>query len=146
MVNGARWRVLPQGRSLSAAAANDRDERQMVVDNGVVVICAGGGGIPTAYDENCKLYGVEAVVDKDLASGLLAKGLDAEMFVMLTDVANVYAGFGTQNQRAIKAAHPDVLETGQQSAIGKLSDLSAIMSGEAGTLISNEVDGICYRE
>ena len=90
------------------------------------------------------------------------------MFVMLTDVANVYAGFGTQNQRAIKAAHPDALEamdfaagsmgskvlgacqfvreTGHQSAIGKLSDLSAIMSGEAGTLISNEIDGICYRE
>jgi len=141
---------------------------RMLVDNGIVVICAGGGGIPTAYDENRKLYGVEAVIDKDLASGLLAKGLDADMFVMLTDVANVYIDFGTQNQRSIKAAHPDALEamdfaagsmgpkvlgacqfvreTGHHSAIGQLSDLTNIMTGKAGTLISNDVDGIEYEE
>jgi carbamate kinase len=139
---------------------------RMLVDNGVVVICAGGGGIPVAYDENRKLFGVEAVIDKDLASGLLAKGLDAEMFVMLTDVANVYVDYGTENQKSIKAAHPDALEsmdfaagsmgpkvlgacrfvreTGHQSAIGQLSDLSKIMKGKAGTLISNEIDGMCF--
>jgi carbamate kinase len=88
------------------------------------------------------------------------------MFVMLTDVPNIYADFGTPNQRSIKAAHPDVLEamdfavgsmgpkvlgacqfvrkTGYPSAIGQLSDLAEIMTGEAGTLISNDVDGICY--
>jgi len=137
-----------------------------LVDNGYVVICAGGGGIPVAYDENRKLFGVEAVIDKDLASGLLAKGLDADMFVMLTDVANVFVGFGTENQRSIRAAHPDALEaldfaagsmgpkvlgacqfvreTGHRSAIGQLSELTAIMTGEAGTLISNDVDGIEY--
>jgi len=137
-----------------------------LVDNGYVVICAGGGGIPVAYDENRKLFGVEAVIDKDLASGLLAKGLDADMFVMLTDVANVFVNFGTKNQRSIRAAHPDALEaldfaagsmgpkvlgacqfvreTGHRSAIGRLSELTAIMTGEAGTLISNEVDGIEY--
>ena len=109
--------------------------------------------------------GVEAVIDKDLASGLLARGLDADMFVMLTDVPNVYTGFGTESQRPIRAAHPDALEaqdfaigsmrpkvlgackfvreTGQKSAIGKLSDLSKIMKGEAGTLISNDIDGVC---
>ena len=141
---------------------------RMLVDNGVVVICAGGGGIPTAYDQDQKLYGVEAVIDKDLASALLSRELDAEMFVMLTDVANVYADFGTPQQRAIKAAHPDALkqldfvagsmgpkivsacqfvrETGKQSAIGKLSDLTGIMSGEAGTLISNDIRGIVYGE
>ena len=139
-----------------------------LVDNGYVVICAGGGGIPVAYDEHNKLFGVEAVIDKDLASGLLAKGLDAEMFVMLTDVANVFVDFGTENQKSIKAAHPDALEaldfaagsmgpkvlgacqfvreTGQQSAIGKLSELTDIMTGKAGTLISNEVNGIEYGE
>ena len=136
------------------------------MDNGYVVICAGGGGIPVAYDENRKLFGVEAVIDKDLASGLLAKGLDADMFVMLTDVANVFVDFGTENQKAIRAAHPDALEaldfaagsmgpkvlgacqfvreTGHRSTIGRLSELTAIMTGEAGTLISNEVDGIEY--
>ena len=137
---------------------------RMLVDNGIVVICAGGGGIPTAYDQDQKLYGVEAVIDKDLASSLLSRELDAEMFVMLTDVANVYVDFGTDGQRPIKAAHPDAIEaldfatgsmgpkvrgaceyvrdTGQKSAIGQLSDLAEIMKGNAGTLISNDINGI----
>jgi carbamate kinase len=139
-----------------------------LVDHGFVVICAGGGGIPVAYDDNRKLFGVEAVIDKDLASALLARGLDADMFAMLTDVSNVYADYGTSRQRAIRAAHPDALEkldfaagsmgpkvkgacgfvreTGNKSAIGQLSDLSSVISGDAGTLISNEVQGIQYQE
>lgn len=139
---------------------------RLLVDHGIVVICAGGGGIPTAYDEQRKLHGVEAVIDKDLASGLLSTELKADMFVMLTDVPNVYIGYGTPRQRAIKAANPDALmkmgfaagsmgpkvigackfvrESGKQSAIGRLSDLTKIMDGEAGTLISNEIDGIVY--
>jgi carbamate kinase len=139
---------------------------RLLVDHGIVVICAGGGGIPTAYDDDRKLYGVEAVIDKDLASALLSRELNAEMFVMLTDVANVFVEFGTKKQRPITAAHPDALEdldfpagsmgpkvlgacqfvreTGGQSAIGQLSDLTAIMSGKAGTLISNDIDGIIY--
>ena len=139
---------------------------RMLVDHGVVVICAGGGGIPTAYDADNKLYGVEAVIDKDLASGLLARDLDADMFVMLTDVASVFTDFGTHNQRPIKAAHPDAIEqlefaagsmgpkvkgackfvreTGKMSAIGQLSDLVKIMEGSAGTLISNDIEGISY--
>jgi carbamate kinase len=141
---------------------------RMLADSGITVICAGGGGIPVAYDDNSKLFGVEAVIDKDLASGLLAKGLDAGMFLMVTDVANVYMDFGTEQQRAIKAAHPDALEarlfaegsmgpkvagackfvreTGNISAIGSLSDLKDIVDGKAGTLISNEVDGIQFVE
>jgi carbamate kinase len=144
------------------------DAIRMLVDAGIVVICAGGGGIPTAYDDEHKLYGVEAVIDKDLASGLLARGLDADMFVMLTDVSAAYTEYGTDHQQAIKAAHPDALTqlsfeqgsmgpkvsgacefvrtTGKQSAIGRLSDLMAIMDGVAGTLVSNEIDGIEYYE
>jgi len=139
---------------------------RMLVDSGVVVICAGGGGIPVAYDKDKKLFGVEAVIDKDLASGLLATGLGAEMFVMLTDVPCVYRDFGTAGQKPIRAAHPAALEalefaagsmgpkvlgacqfvreTGHRSAIGQLSDLANIMNGEAGTLISNAVEGIVY--
>ena len=139
---------------------------RMLVENGVVVICAGGGGIPTAHDKDQKLYGIEAVIDKDLAAALLSKELDADMFVMLTDVARVYADFGTPQQRPILAAHPDALqemkfadgsmgpkvhgacefvrETGKKSAIGQLSDLVEIMKGEAGTLVSNNIDGIVY--
>ena len=139
---------------------------RMLVDSGITVICAGGGGIPVAYDDQNKLFGVEAVIDKDLASGLLATGLDAGMFVMLTDVAHVYTGFGTPDQKAIRAAHPDALETldfasgsmgpkvlgacrfvretGNASAIGQLSDLVGIINGGAGTLITNDVEGIHY--
>ena len=139
---------------------------RMLVDAGIVVICAGGGGIPTAYDEDRKLYGVEAVIDKDLASALLARGLDAEMLVMLTDTANVYEAYGTESQRAIHSASPDALEsmefaegsmgpkvaaacqfvreTRHRSAIGRLSDLTGIMRGEAGTLIDMDIPGVIY--
>jgi len=139
---------------------------KMLVDNNVVVICAGGGGIPVAYDNKNRLFGIEAVIDKDLASGLLANNLEADMFVMLTDVATIFTDFGTANQRAIKSAHPDALEemnfaagsmgpkvlgacqfvrdTGGTSAIGQLSDLTEIMQGNAGTIISTKVNGIEY--
>lgn len=167
------WAMAPDGEYFRKVVPSPLPQRiieidtiKMLVDNGVVVICAGGGGIPVAYDDESKLFGVEAVIDKDLASGLLAKGLDAEMFVMLTDVPSVYVNFGTEKQRVIRAAHPDAIEvlgfpagsmgpkvkgackyvreTGFKSAIGQLSDLKAIMSGEAGTLISNDVNGIVY--
>jgi carbamate kinase len=169
------WSMAPDGEYFRKVVPSPLPQRiiemnviRMLVDNGVVVICAGGGGIPVAYDEDKKLFGVEAVIDKDLASGLLAKGLDAEMFVMLTDVSNVFVDFGTPNQRPIKAASPQalqkmdfaagsmgpkvlgackfVLETGNESAIGKLSDLTKIMAGTAGTLISNEIDGIHFAD
>jgi len=167
------WTMAPDGKHFRRVVPSPAPQRiiemnviRMLVENGITVICAGGGGIPVAYDDNRKLFGVEAVIDKDLASGLLAKGLDASMFVMLSDVANVYADFGTKNQRPIKAAHPDALEvmnfasgsmgpkvlgacqfvreTGNNSAIGQLSDLKKIMDGEAGTLISNHVEGIQF--
>lgn len=139
---------------------------RMLVDSGITVICAGGGGIPVAYDDNNKLFGVEAVIDKDLASGLLARDLGAGMFVMLTDVPNIYTGFGTPGQKAIRAAHPDALqklsfaagsmgpkvrgacrfvrETGNDAAIGQLSDLLDVIEGRAGTLVSSRVEGIEY--
>ena len=167
------WAIAPDGDNFRRVVPSPLPQRiiemdviKTLVDSGVVVICAGGGGIPTAYDDNKKLFGIEAVIDKDLASGLLSKELDADMFVMLTDVASVYVDFGTENQKAIKAAHPDVLEkmdfaagsmgpkvlgacqfvreTGNKSAVGQLSDLTKIITGDAGTTISNDVDGIEY--
>lgn len=167
------WAMAPDGAYFRRVVPSPLPQRiiemsaiKMLVDSGVVVICAGGGGIPVAYDEDRKLFGVEAVIDKDLASGLLAKGLNAEMFVMLTDVPCVYLDFGKKGQKAIRAAHPDALEaldfevgsmgpkvrgacqfvreTGYRSAIGQLSDLERIMRREAGTLISNDVNGIQY--
>jgi carbamate kinase len=167
------WAIAPDGDNFRRVVPSPLPQRiieieviKTLVDSGVVVICAGGGGIPTAYDDDKNLFGIEAVIDKDLASGLLSTELGAEMFVMLTDVASVYVDFGTENQKAIKAAHPDVLgkmdfaagsmgpkvlgacqfvrETGNQSAVGQLSDLTRIITGDAGTTISNDVDGIEY--
>ena len=169
------WTMAPDGEHFRKVVPSPEPKRiiemnviRMLVDSGITVICAGGGGIPVAYDDDRKLFGVEAVIDKDLASGLLAKGLDAGMFVMLTDVANVYTGFGSKSQKAIRAAHPDTLEsmgfaagsmgpkvlgackfvreTGKDSAIGQLSDLNKILDGKAGTLISNDIDGIQFEE
>ena len=142
------------------------DAIRILVENGIVVICAGGGGIPTAHDEEGKLHGVEAVVDKDLAGGLLARDLEADRFIMLTDVPFVYEAFGEPEQRAIRSAHPDFLDplefasgsmgpkvaaacefaraTGKLSAIGRLSDLQRIMRGEAGTVVSCANRGIDY--
>ena len=62
------------------------------------MICAGGGGIPTAYAEDGQLVGVEAVIDKDHASGLLARDLDADVFVMATDTSAAFVGFGSPAQ------------------------------------------------
>jgi carbamate kinase len=142
------------------------DAIRILVENGIVVICAGGGGIPTAHDKQGKLHGVEAVVDKDLAGGLLARDLEADQFIMLTDVPYVYEAHGEPEQRAIRSAHPDLLETldfasgsmgpkvtaacefvratGKISAIGRLSELQRIMQGEAGTVISCEHPGIVH--
>ena len=167
------WSMAPDGAHFRRVVPSPLPQRiielnaiRMLVDSGVVVICAGGGGIPTAHDEDLKLYGVEAVIDKDLAASLLSTELDAEMFVMLTDVANVCADFGTPQQRPIRAANPDILErmdfaagsmgpkirgacefvrkSGHRSAVGQLSDLVDIMAGKAGTLISNDVDGLVF--
>jgi len=167
------WSMAPDGEYFRRVVPSPLPRRiieinaiRLLVDNGVVVICAGGGGIPTAYDSEQKLYGVEAVIDKDLASALLSTELGADMFVMLTDVANVYTDYGTPRQRAIRAAHPAALaqlhfaegsmgpkirgacefvgKTGNQCAIGQLSDLVGIMQSTAGTLISNDIEGIVY--
>jgi carbamate kinase len=169
------WSMAPDGEHFRRVVPSPLPQRiielsaiRLLVDNGVVVICAGGGGIPTAYDNEQKLYGVEAVIDKDLASALLSRELDADMFVMLTDVASVYTDFGTRQQRPIRAASPDALErldfaegsmgpkirgacefvrkTGHNSAIGQLSDLVRIMNCEAGTLVSNDIDGIIHAD
>jgi len=125
------------------------------------VICGGGGGIPTFYGEDGKLHGVEAVIDKDRAAALLAQQLEADFFIMATDVPAVHVGWGTRDERAVRRASPAALSrfafaagsmgpkveaardfaqrTGRMAAIGALEDIPSILGGEAGTLISNDV-------
>lgn len=130
-----------------------------LLEHNTVVICAGGGGIPTMYlkDGTRTLVGVEAVIDKDLASELLARELDADLFVMATDVSGVYLDFGKPEQRLISRITPAELKeqkfaagsmgpkvdaaikfvqaTGKRAAIGSLEDIEKIVVGEAGTNI-----------
>jgi len=127
-----------------------------LLDKGAVVICAGGGGIPT-LPEHGALSGVEAVIDKDLAAELLAENVNADLFVMATDVDGVYVDWGTPQQRRLGQVTPEELgghqfpagsmgpkvqaatrfaaKTGRRGAIGSLADIGAIVAGEAGTSV-----------
>jgi carbamate kinase len=72
-----------------------------LVGKGNIVIAAGGGGVPVYLDQNRNFQGIEAVIDKDLASSLLATEIGAESFYILTDVPKVYINFHQPNQRAL---------------------------------------------
>jgi carbamate kinase len=74
-----------------------------LLERDTVVIACGGGGVPIYRDAALGLEGVDAVVDKDLAAAVLARELDAELFLILTDVDAVYTGWGTEQQRAISS-------------------------------------------
>jgi carbamate kinase len=124
-----------------------------------IVICAGGGGIPVARDAAGHFVGVEAVVDKDASSAVLASAIDGELFVMATDADAVYLDWGTPAQRAIKristaelrqfdfaagsmgpkvaAAIAFADRSGCRAVIGKLDDIDGILAGRAGTVIES---------
>jgi carbamate kinase len=141
---------------------------EWLLERGCVVICAGGGGIPTTYRPGRQLVGVEAVIDKDRASGLLATGVRADVLVMATDIDAVYLGWGSPDQRAITRAHPQALlahrpefpagsmlpkveaacrfaATGGRAAIGSLTDVAGMLDGTAGTVVTLEAHDIEYR-
>ena len=139
-----------------------------LLERNTVVIAAGGGGIPTMYDPGKErhLIGVECVIDKDLASELLARELGADLLVILTDADAVYVDWGKPTQKAIRSSSPGALEamsfpagsmgpkveaacrfaraTGNKAAIGALADLSRIIAGEAGTTVDPAASGITY--
>ena len=169
------WAVKPDGNQWRRVVASPEPKRifelrpmKWLLEKHTIVIAAGGGGIPTAYDPKAerKLVGVECVIDKDLATELLARELGADLYVMLTDADAVYEGWGTPAQRAIRRASPDALAamkfaagsmgpkvdaacrfaraTGKRAAIGALAQLSEILAGAEGTTISTDVEGIVY--
>ena len=141
---------------------------QWLLDQGCVVICAGGGGIPTMYKPGTRtLTGVEAVIDKDRASAVLARQLNADVLVIATDVDGLYFDWGSPDQRAVATGHPDHLSrldfadgsmgpkvsaavefaelTGKEAVIGGLQELSELIEGKAGTRISRAYDGLTFR-
>lgn len=76
------------------------DAIKEIIDEGNIVIACGGGGIPVVRTRD-KLVGIDAVIDKDLSSSLLAKEIDADMFVILTNVDYVYINYGKDNQEKL---------------------------------------------
>jgi carbamate kinase len=162
------WTVARDGAHWRRVVASPLPKRifelrpvRWLLEKGTIVICGGGGGIPTVYGDDGKLRGVEAVIDKDRVASLLAQQIEADALIMATDVSAVVAGWGTKDARAIRRASPASLSrfdftagsmgpkvgaardfaerTGKTAAIGALEDIPAMLRGEAGTLISNDV-------
>jgi carbamate kinase len=163
------WAFKPDGDSMRRVVASPRPKRifgiepvKWLLEHGSVVICAGGGGIPTIYTADPvpagrRLTGVEAVIDKDLASALLAADLDADALLIVTDVDAVYSDWGTPHQVAIRVATPANLvhaqfaegsmgpkvraacefveRSGGFAAIGSIDDAQELLAGHAGTCV-----------
>jgi carbamate kinase len=155
--DGDKWRrVVPSPEPLAIVQI---DAIRRLADEGFLVVCAGGGGIPVILRDG-HYEGVEAVVDKDLASALLAEGIGADLLVLATDVTGVYAEFGTPGQRLLGRVTPRQLRsypfpagsmgpkvqavsrfverTGKRAVIGALGDITALVDGTVGTQV---VDG-----
>jgi carbamate kinase len=170
------WTFKPDGDSLRRVVPSPVPQRifenrpiKWLLDQGCVVICTGGGGIPVCYRPGRQLVGVEAVIDKDRASALLARDIGADMLIMATDAQAVFVGFGTPQQRAIVTADPDVLlakyaaefaagsmlpkveaasdfarATGKPAVIGALADIGSMLAGEAGTRVVSGVTDVVF--
>ncbi|MFC5830748.1 carbamate kinase [Nonomuraea insulae] len=159
------WSVAQDGRHWRRVVPSPAPQRvvetrliRRMMGEGVIVICAGGGGIPVVRDERGRLAGVEAVVDKDLTTSMLAEALDCDAFLSLTDVPRVMRDFGTPDESEIAHTTPHELRaldfpagsmgpkvaavcrfvetTGDMAAIGKLDEAERILGGSAGTIVT----------
>ena len=170
------WIFKPDGDSFRRVVPSPLPRRifglepvEWLLAHDCVVVCAGGGGIPVMYTDEPvpagrRLVGVEAVIDKDLASALLAEDLGADALLIVTDVEAVYSGWGTPDQSPIRRASPEALgqtefaagsmapkvraacqfveRTGGIAAIGSISDTPGLLRGEAGTTVTADATGL----
>ena len=170
------WALKPDGDYFRRVVPSPEPRRifglepvEWLLERGCVVSCAGGGGIPVMYTDEPvpagrQLVGVEAVIDKDLASALLARDLRADALLIITDVDAVYADWGTPEQRAIRRASPSALagtefaagsmgpkvqaacsfveQTGGVAVIGSMTDTQALLAGAAGTTVTRDASGL----
>jgi len=157
--SGRGWRrVVPSPKPLDIVEKNSIIK---LLECDVITIAAGGGGIPVKVDENGFLQGVEAVIDKDRASALLAKEINADELIILTGVDVVYLNYGKENEKAltelkvseakkyleekqfpkgsmgpkVEAAISFVENTGKNCLITSMEKLKIALEGNTGTLI-----------
>jgi carbamate kinase len=160
-----KWAVAADGKYWRRVVPSPRPERivetrviRLLLRSGAVVVCGGGGGVPVIRDEDGRLRGIEAVVDKDHATAVLAEALEADALLLLTDVPAILRNFGQPSEEPIHRATPAALRrekfpagsmgpkveaacrfvelTGDLAAIGSLTDAPAILAGQAGTVIT----------
>lgn len=137
------------------------DTIKLLIENEVIVIASGGGGVPVIKGANNQYEGIEAVIDKDHSGVKLALEVQADTFIILTDVANVFINYGKQNQRALEHVTVEEAESyvgqghfaegsmgpkmnaaikfaqnGGKSIICSLDQAVQAMQGKAGTHIS----------
>ncbi len=158
------WEIAPDGDRWRRVVASPKPVRivetpviRLLLDAGSVVVCAGGGGIPVSEAPGGELSGVEAVIDKDLTTALLAEQLKADAFLVLTDVDGVFLDFGTPTAQRISSTTAADLRrvqfpagsmgpkidavcrfverTGSFAAIGSLADAATLLTGERGTRV-----------
>ena len=154
--DGGAWRrVVPSPDPVQIV---ELDMIKLLAASGATVICSGGGGVPVTRDRDGGLHGIEAVIDKDLAAALLARGTGAGALLLLTDVPAVIDGYGTAAARPIRRAKAARLRavpfpagsmgpkveaacrfaeaTGRPAALGQLADAVALLAGTAGTTVT----------
>ena len=171
------WTVMPDGQYYRRAVPSPKPQDvtginavKALLAQDHIVICGGGGGVPCVKNAQGQLTGVEAVVDKDLATAVIANQLDADLFIIATDVNAACVNFQKEGERKIAKANPAALEalsaefaagsmgpkvqavinfvkaTGKDAAIGSLSDIEDIVAGKAGTRVSLSVDEVVFYE
>lgn len=165
-----RWTIAKDGKAFRRVVPSPLPIRIMqtslvssLLESGIIVVCVGGGGVPVRVDESgTKQTGVQAVVDKDLASAALAADLKADTLIMLTDGDYVSENWGTPDQRDILTASADAIEkmsfaegsmqpkvdaairvarAGGRVLIGPLDRLDDLLARKIGTEIRPEVKG-----
>jgi carbamate kinase len=155
---GRGWRrVVPSPVPLEVV---ELDAVRALVESGTIAVSCGGGGIPCARHDG-RLVGLDAVIDKDRASALLATALGATSLLILTDVSGVYRGWGTDEQEELRELSADEAEallpelaagsigpkveasrtfaraTGGEALITSAGALSEALAGRAGTRVNS---------
>ena len=154
-LDGSSWRrVVPSPEPMAIV---ELPTIKALADSGAIVICSGGGGIPVVRSADGLLRGAEAVIDKDLSASLLARDLQVDALLILTDVTNVEIGFGAPDARPIGRTTPKALRanvfppgsmgpkveaacrfveaTGKPAMIGSLDEAADLLRGTRGTIV-----------